>query len=266
MRDDLVDILSDHKTRRLATEQEETAHQRYSKLERVYAHFSTADLREPFPPLGDILNHQLLEYLIWETPTEDNLTEGFFSDKLSELLPDFVQQWRLAKVHELVDMMQRTGVPNATESDLHLATTIFCCTRCNQSLHFPSMFYHSCCLRPEFQPPQSRLQTYQRKSWTMNSLKGVWSSRPICFNITGSNVLKEVVEECGLDPSTAMKNDMDLVNPLVECLVCERTNTYGYGSYGRLFMGWRTSVSFWRHQSIFCRVLNHFPVAFSSPN
>ncbi|KAE9402066.1 hypothetical protein BT96DRAFT_1017879 [Gymnopus androsaceus JB14] len=154
MRDDLVDILSDHKTRRLATEQEETAHQRYSKLERVYAHFSTADLREPFPPLGDILNHQLLEYLIWETPTEDNLTEGFFSDKLSELLPDFVQQWRLAKA---------------------------------------------------------------------------------------LSVLKEVVEECGLDPSTATKNDMDVVNPLVECLVCERTNTYGYGSYGRLFMGWRTS-------------------------
>ena len=171
MRDDLVDILSDHKTRRLATEQEETAHQRYSKLERIYAHLSTADLREPFPPLGDILNHQLLEYLIWETPTEDDLTEGFFSDKLSEILPEFVQQWRLMKVQELVDIMQRTGLPNATESDLYLATTIFCCTQCNQNMHFPSMFYHGCCLRAEFQPPQSRLQTYQRKR-AVNSLKG----------------------------------------------------------------------------------------------
>ncbi|KAJ3866773.1 hypothetical protein EV359DRAFT_62066 [Lentinula novae-zelandiae] len=145
---DLVKVLSFHRQRRIVEETEVSARQRYVLLEKVYNSFTSgADLRDPFPFVGDILNHQFCEDLIWDTPRETILTKDFFSSQFAQFLPTFIQHWRPAKILELVSIMEK-NIPGFKTSDLYLATTVFDCKRCRRKLHFPEMFYHECCLEP----------------------------------------------------------------------------------------------------------------------
>ncbi|KAJ3877255.1 hypothetical protein F5051DRAFT_10401 [Lentinula edodes] len=229
---DLVKVLSDHRQRRIVEETKVSARQRYVLLEKVYNSFTSgADLRDPFPLVGDILNHQFFEDLIWDTPRETILTKEFFSSQLAQFLPTFIQHWRPAKILELVSIMEK-NIPGFKTSDLYLATTVFDCERCRRKLHFPEMFYHECCLEPRLSR-NSRIRVYIQ-FFDHDDPKGPWNSSQLLFDKPASETMKAIVEVCNLDPKTTTTQDLYAANPLAECSTCDQSNHWR--NSGRLFM------------------------------
>ncbi|KAJ3886700.1 hypothetical protein GG344DRAFT_81454 [Lentinula edodes] len=229
---DLVKVLSDHRQRRIVEETKVSARQRYVLLEKVYNSFTSgADLREPFPLVGDILNHQFFEDLIWDTPHETILTKEFFSSQLAQFLPTFIQHWRPAKILELISIMEK-NIPGFKTSDLYLATTVFDCERCRRKLHFPEMFYHECCLEPHLSR-NSRIRVYIQ-FFDHDDPKGPWNSSQLLFDKPASETMKAIVEVCNLDPKTTTTQDLYAANPLAECSTCDQSNHWR--NSGRLFM------------------------------
>ncbi|KAJ3900768.1 hypothetical protein F5879DRAFT_992579 [Lentinula edodes] len=229
---DLVKVLSDHRQRRIVEETKVSARQRYVLLEKVYNSFTSgADLRDPFPLVGDILNHQFFEDLIWDTPRETILTKEFFSSQLAQFLPTFIQHWRPAKILELVSIMEK-NIPGFKTSDLYLATAVFDCKRCRRKLHFPEMFYHECCLEPRLSR-NSRIRVYIQ-FFDHDDPKGPWNSSQLLFDKPASETMKAIVEVCNLDPKTTTTQDLYAANPLAECSTCDQSNHWR--NSGRLFM------------------------------
>ncbi|KAF9060711.1 hypothetical protein BDP27DRAFT_1429767 [Rhodocollybia butyracea] len=147
IKDELVQLLSVHKTQCLADKHRVMHQECYSCLKQEYARIlAMSDLRvEPFPLLGDILTNKVFEDYIWNTPDDEDLSKEFCASQLSEHLPSILDEWRSAKTKELIEIMQKV-CPEATAADLNLLTTLFGCKGCGSTIHFPQMFYHRCCV------------------------------------------------------------------------------------------------------------------------
>ncbi|KAJ3805165.1 hypothetical protein F5876DRAFT_82097 [Lentinula aff. lateritia] len=229
IKDELVQFLSDRQADRVAAERNRILSARLASIQKAFNIIrSESDLREPFPSLGDIFVNKIFDALIRETPENEDLNEEFFHLKLLEHLPGMIDEWKPAKVQELVEVMQKSR-PTATANDLYLATTIFECTGCYQRslLHYPQMFYHGCCM-------ENRNPGFARGLYFWH--EGPWSSTRIVFSDARSEIAKTVIEACSLDPATATFEDMCDANPLAECQTCKVDSQSWEG--GRLFMRW----------------------------
>ncbi|KAJ3812404.1 hypothetical protein F5876DRAFT_63995 [Lentinula aff. lateritia] len=230
IKDRLVKRLSDHKARRLVEERRQAINLRDRLLEEEYSKiYSASDHREPFPSLGDILNNESFEGLIWDSPLNENMNGQFFREKLLEYLPSIIEKWKPVKMQELVEIMQKS-IPEVTLSDLPLATSIFRCAECpsNIKMHYPQMFYHKCCFRNRLVDDRSheRMLTHH-PNYVVNS-RGPWSPHHIVFDESGSQIVRTILRGCALNPSTTTVQKLHSVDPLIE------SSHYG----GRLFMRW----------------------------
>ncbi|KAJ3852826.1 hypothetical protein EV368DRAFT_82140 [Lentinula lateritia] len=106
IKDELVELLSNHRTARLEIDTGHVIRARYVQLSQAYQRInSKSDCREPLPAIGDIFTANVFENLIWDTPVEEQVD---FSAKLSEHLPHFIDKWRLAKIQELLTLLQKS--------------------------------------------------------------------------------------------------------------------------------------------------------------
>ncbi|KAE9409268.1 hypothetical protein BT96DRAFT_970203 [Gymnopus androsaceus JB14] len=238
IKSELLEMLSAHKTKRLAQERDKTAKQRYFLLEKEYnAVWLTTDLREPFPALGDIITNRIFEDLIWDTPDTEALTDVFFREKLSQYLPRIIEEWRPAKVQELVEVMQKSR-PTASAADLHLATSVFECPDCRAKMQYPQIFYHFCCV---YNPvPNSLSEERIKKIYSYDNKARM--SHKVIFSESGSRIVKTIVESCSLDPATTTIQDLHSANPLIECPACYLAPMQSYSELGRSFMRWPYAV------------------------
>ncbi|KAE9398313.1 hypothetical protein BT96DRAFT_34629 [Gymnopus androsaceus JB14] len=229
---DLVKKLSDCKAKRLAAKgpRNPIIYQRYFDLKEEYnAILSESDLREPFPAVGDIISHKLFSDLIWDTPHDEYLGDNFFRLKLSEYLPSIIDEWRPAKIQELLEVMRKSH-PAATTSDLHLATSFFKCSNCwsHVELHYPQVFYHSCC---QSQVPDGHRDERFEPYVSVFPHGMPWTARTITFNEAKSQVSGAIIQSCSLDPTTTTRQDMYSASPLIECMSCT-------SDQGRMFTRW----------------------------
>ncbi|KAF9071209.1 hypothetical protein BDP27DRAFT_1322535 [Rhodocollybia butyracea] len=234
METELVQMLSEYQVERLIRQRGEALESRYRLFFSLLLQIeSETDLRDPFPAAGDILTDPRIEALIWDTPFDEKLGDSLCRSKLLEYLPSIINDWRPAKVQEVLDILRKSR-PGATISDLHLATSVFTCSSCiGKVLHYPKMFYHRCC-HQSFQTSSrsdERLEVYFPFWFTRRSL-GVWVSSPLVYNDSASQVIKKIVEACNLDPETTTVDDLHLANPLIECSSCVHIIR------GRQFMRW----------------------------
>ncbi|KAE9390256.1 hypothetical protein BT96DRAFT_926005 [Gymnopus androsaceus JB14] len=234
---ELVQMLSTHKTSRLVAERRRILIQRYASLKKECDNIrSASDLRDPFPAVGDILTHKVFEDLIWDTPEDEELTNAFFQSKLSEHLPGIIDEWRPAKVQELLEVMRRS-VPTATVAELQLATSVFSCTRClDIKMYYPQMFYHHCFTGMSY---TGNTSSNERSSYVYPN--GPWMSLHIRFCDRSSRIAKTIVEACSLDPATSTIQDMYSANPLIECSGCYNAPNVSY-DHGRAFMRWPYAI------------------------
>ncbi|KAJ4471887.1 hypothetical protein C8J55DRAFT_155516 [Lentinula edodes] len=227
---ELVKLLSGHKRERTAEERSclLSGSSRFDRLHKVFSELRLeSDLREPFPSLGDVLAYDGFEGVIQDMFQDENgLSEILLRSKLLILLPKMIEEWRPAKIQELVDIMQISR-PAATADDLYLATTMFECTGCYSptTLYYPQMFHHECCINKK---SLADLPLYYECPW---------SSRRIVFSDARSKMAKTIVKACSLDTTITKFPDMFSVNALFECLSCQ-WNPQGASKGSRLFMRW----------------------------
>ncbi|KIK59027.1 hypothetical protein GYMLUDRAFT_245475 [Collybiopsis luxurians FD-317 M1] len=257
IKDELVEMLSNHKERRLEKERRSILLSRHRLIQEEYAKIQAeSDLRDPFPTNGDILSHRIIRDFIWDTPIEDPFTMEIVRSKLSEHLPGIIDEWRPEKIQQLVDKM-RVKVPTATASDLLLATSVFECGGCHEPMHYPQMFYHQCLIRSRIIDDHSDERMSVFSSWyhpTYNA-HSPWSSTRVQFSETRSQAAKMIVEACSLDPTTATPKDVHMQNPLIECSSCKDVGHKW--SYGRLFTRWPQVLS---HHAISHLNLKHLSI------
>ncbi|KAJ3899020.1 hypothetical protein F5879DRAFT_994177 [Lentinula edodes] len=239
----LLDILSNHRAARLQYERPRICSERYSRLRQEYINIlSTEDLRKPYPGVGDILTNPVFEDLIWDTPLEDDLSCASFRATLSDHLPEIINVWRPAKLQEVLEILQQAR-PSAKFKDLHLATTVFGCTRCGALMIFPQMFYHGCCYmnRAENTRSDNRMRIYDEFYDTGDGGwgKGPWSSRSIIFQAQSSRLAGEIVIGAGLDPAMTTSSALTFVHPTIE-LLGHNVNAFPE----RLFLTWPAALTY----------------------
>ncbi|KAF9072318.1 hypothetical protein BDP27DRAFT_1445799 [Rhodocollybia butyracea] len=217
MEAELVQMLSEYQAQRLIRQRAEALESRYRLFFGLRLQIeSETDLRDPFPAAGDILTDPRIEALIWDTPFDETLDDSLCRSKLLGYLPMIINEWRHGKVQEVLEILRQSRA-RATGSDLHLATSA------SSHAHLGSQTSSR---------SDERFEVYFPFWFTKRPL-GVWMSSTLVCNDSASQVIKEIVEACNLDPETTTVRDLHLANPLIECVSCVH-NIHS----GRHFMSW----------------------------
>ncbi|KAJ3770337.1 hypothetical protein FB446DRAFT_790599 [Lentinula raphanica] len=229
IKDELVSLLAKCKDDRADREQEKLFDSRALRARKLYdAILSKSDLREPFPSIGDVLSHEKLQDLLWDTPDDDSLTDDILRSKLLEHLPESVEEWRDVVDHYLLERVLQASRPTATHNDLHLATSVFKCIGCYQPLYYPQLYYHRCYAL------QSFFTIFDENDDGTIDYHRPWTHRSLRFSETHAERAEMIVKACSLDPNTVTFQEMYDANPLIECTTCTQSTP----EHGRCFMRW----------------------------
>ncbi|THU86281.1 hypothetical protein K435DRAFT_970358 [Dendrothele bispora CBS 962.96] len=229
----IFELLQPVRDRRLRVERINALKARYEALKRCYDIyiFQQKNLKKSgFPPFGDVIECHIGYDIIFNTPYEQPLSEDAFHEEL-EKLPDFIDDWNKRKTQELVEIVQQ-DIPEATVDTLGLAKTVFLCQSCNDFLWYPAVFQHCC--RTHLHTHASNVDVYHGFN-PYDQLDSVpWNkhSTRIIFSKTHSISLSLIMQSCGLDPDTALHEDLDSLDDVIlECKNC-------YHNGRRTFMRW----------------------------
>ncbi|KAJ3753176.1 hypothetical protein EV360DRAFT_88029 [Lentinula raphanica] len=233
IRSNLINMLTDHRTTRLAQ-------QNYLCLrEEYYDSLSHQDLRKIYPGLGDVLTDPVIEATLWDTGREDALTPTFVQMLLVEFFSRVLDEWRATKTEELLVIL-RTARPFATAGDLYLATTIFGCAACNALMVCPQVFYHHCCYKTRAADNQSHLRMQiMNKLYDTVDQEGPWSSRSLFFHSQSSQIIQRIINDASLDPTTATISELTVAQPVIEC-----TSLQADVFSERLFVTWPAALTY----------------------
>ncbi|KAJ3722252.1 hypothetical protein C8R42DRAFT_720632 [Lentinula raphanica] len=211
---DLVKMLSIHRSKRLQEEHLEVCRKRSSQLKVVYLDIlSQEDLRNPFPGVGDILTDPILEAMIWDTAKEEELTPEFLRSRIIDELPRILCAWRTTQTEKLLEVLRVTR-HDATLLDLHLATTIFGCSRSDERMRAVNKLYDTA------------------------AQEGPWSPRSLFIHHPSSRLVERIMAGASLDPSTTTICDLTAAYPLIEC-----TGHPATFFPGRLFVSWPAALT-----------------------
>lgn len=173
-------------------------------------------------------------------------------------MPTVIAAWREAKDAELVEIL-KTYLPGATTAHLHLATTVFICTvdknpkyssyyaPCRELLTYPRVLSHSCASQYDSSVVGENSEWYRTQLpddasmvafFLLRSMLWNTGGDRVGFSVEGSRNACAAVEACGLDPNVATVQDMDELDPLVECRSCKDLDD----GKGRLVMRWMRAV------------------------
>ncbi|KAJ3911115.1 hypothetical protein F5877DRAFT_86453 [Lentinula edodes] len=235
---ELLELLSEHKARRLEQEHIQNCHDQYSLLREEYLDIlSHEDLREPFPGLHDILTDSVFQDMIFNPPKMKVVTPTYLRTMLLAELPRILNEWRPAKLQSLLEIVKQAS-PGATAFDLRLATTIFGCAKCNGLFIFPQMFYHGCCFQNRVADGGSRKKRKSHAKFWDTVKDSCWSSVTLFFHSQSSQLARRIVVSVGLNPATATACDLSFARPVIEN-TSEQANTYP----ARLFVMWPAALT-----------------------
>jgi len=96
------------------------------------------------PNVADVAVLHSTRSLILDTPYETVITLADFDEVLEQLV-EFCSSWLAVADEAVLDIVRKSSVgPYATHSTLPLATTLFNCSSCSSTLHYPRVLVHSC--------------------------------------------------------------------------------------------------------------------------
>ncbi|KAJ7577440.1 hypothetical protein C8J56DRAFT_899073 [Mycena floridula] len=207
-----VEWMQDAKVNRLRLEAENSKASRYSLLRTLCTTYqSNQPIDNIMPPVPDIALSEDFRAIIEDTPLTTILTIDDFAPAIAEL-PRIIQEWRSQKDLELLAILQQHD-SNSTLSDLNLATTIF-------------KVSHETCIRyPDILARRSTFSILYDPFRPMGFRgEGTWNERNvIAYDEDASRNVSAVLKACGLDPVVATRDDLETLNPLIECLTCENS-------------------------------------------
>ena len=128
---------------------------------------------------------------------------------------------------------------------LELATSLFRCSSCStHSLRFPNILAHDCAHRADIgkcglEGQSDWVSEAFKSEWGKTTCEGTWNWN-LCIHVpTGSELanLHAVLDLLKLDPKTTTFEELEKLNPIVECLHCHSM------AEGRCLMSWGKVVS-----------------------
>ncbi|RXW20537.1 hypothetical protein EST38_g5336 [Candolleomyces aberdarensis] len=205
------------------------------------------------PPYWEVAKIEPFRTMIYDTPSDTNLTLADFLAHVDEL-PKIFESWREKTTNFLLGLIPREGsgkakkganvkgkgkeketVPTDTAM-LDLAITLFACKRCKAILPYHQAISHSCFTLSKNIPDKNPTL---EQSADPNS----------CWNETGaakyhqvaSTSASEIITILGKDPKTATWEELDDARQRLECMRC-LTHTPA-GKPRHLIMDWRNAVA-----------------------
>ncbi|KAJ6619755.1 hypothetical protein B0H10DRAFT_2024791 [Mycena sp. CBHHK59/15] len=229
----LVEFLTELKKTRL--EQERTKIIRDRRSLAVSAYLEYQDTLTPatlFPAKMDVICTEAFRSVIEDPPThpEEKVTEESFAAAILQL-PRFSSEWKQRKDEELLHIMKQ-AIPGSVADDLHLAATFFSCSSgydLGETVGYPRILAHWAASSRRYEnDTDERMQTIRQ---CVNG--DFWNAGGrIRFHHKAYHTVRSVVEACGLDPDVTTTDEMNDIDPVLECLNCNSEN------YGPLVMRW----------------------------
>ncbi|EPQ54810.1 hypothetical protein GLOTRDRAFT_139298 [Gloeophyllum trabeum ATCC 11539] len=203
---------------------------------------------EAYPSIADVLLMKEFNDIILQ-PADIDVTAADFAPAMGAL-PRLVEEWREKTGLKLCELMSREegqdeealNVPRRLE----LATTIFRCTSCRDFINYPRALSHKCLTRPRYANPKRgycakeagekqsdlmlRWGTLEHEPWN-------YDGNGLLFADKASDLVKQLVESCGLDPDTTTREEMNERNDRFACMTCVTG-----GSRPHTVMSWNTAV------------------------
>jgi hypothetical protein len=182
------------------------------------------------PRAADVCAMPHLKAMIEDPSLDAHVTEDSFKD-IVEGFPRHFEQWREAKT---LDLMALLPTPNDREALLR-ATTYFGCSECSEPLSYPRVLAHECLtrLRHGYRNREDELALL---FMNLDSEPWNYGGNRVSYYPAAECSATSVVRSCGLDVDLTTAQDMDDVNPWLECLRCS------HKVKGRAVFRWRKAV------------------------
>lgn len=194
---------------------------RYTLFAHLYGqHLTEQPLETVYPPPGEIAALACVRRIVEEAPTDQVFSSDTFRPVFTHL-PSLVKQWHIARTQEILALLQNHR-PNASVSDLSLATIVFRCSNiwhpmrsCGEIHTSSTLLRHGCLSKP---PPRAYLDA-RDAFWFLSTAQ--WNKRDrVAFDRASSHCAKRLLECLGLDPMTTTSEQIDRLRPIFRCETC----------------------------------------------
>jgi hypothetical protein len=199
----------------------------------------------PVMSTRDLFHLPPIHNLIMGTP----LDVGITAETLGLVRENFVAYMAEGQKQQKEALLKMIETACGPEHDIDsnvifdLATTVFRCSDCPYAtIRLPRALVHSCAIRhPGLHNDKPEL-SFEEKTEAVFALSILAESRwneynRISFDGSMAAMLGDVVELCGFNPRSTTADEMNLANPILECVSCN--DIYN----GRTTMNWSTTVS-----------------------
>ncbi|KAG7098138.1 hypothetical protein E1B28_000108 [Marasmius oreades] len=176
------------------------------------------DLRQTFtfmtPSVWDIALWEPFRSVIEDLPLDGGHEPSIFDDGLTQLLPP-VEEWNRNQTKKVLAALQKYQ-PDATEADLHLATSLFRCAACSRFgppfYAYPGILSHVCVNPGRFVPPAD----FKPPDWYFEKYSQKYPSA-VTTHIevakSAVDLTKEIGELVGIDVGSTLMSAMFALNP-----------------------------------------------------
>ncbi|KAI3620964.1 membrane protein [Moniliophthora roreri] len=235
----LLDFMAEVKTARMAEERLDTSRKRFRLIDGMLRSLEMTMPRGTIMPLDlDVAFWEPFRTIIEDLPVEAGADLSVFEEAATKL-PQFIEDWNQQRREECLRAL-RAHQTNATEEDLHLATSLFRCTgpTCKNIYSYPAIISHHCRLSYDESLPQwSEYDPFDldRPFSSLFSRDKPASDGSFERVTAAAQITRTVCQLHSLDPSTTSSHTMVTLNPFVECKTC---NTASEGDRALHEMDW----------------------------
>ncbi|KAJ3557330.1 hypothetical protein NM688_g1532 [Phlebia brevispora] len=247
----MVEILEQTRANRLQRDRLMLRAMRLCLFAELYAEWrNDQDSEAVLPQAVDLSIHSELQDLVF-APGDIEVHKATF-EPLRELLPTWVEQWRIKCRSTLAKTYVTDGESGDRAADaqfLNLATAVWTCRLCSHHpdrqlvLHYPEVMEHRCLYKPL---SEGLIRQYvDEDEWkclvSLVSQHSSWSS----VQLTAEKArpwASEVIRACGMDPASVTTEEMDKLDVRLICKECWRANRSSSVETKKVF-SWRAAVS-----------------------
>lgn len=198
----------------------------------------------PVVSARELFHVPTIHSLIMDTPLEDFTTETLepVRENFTVLMTE-AQKLMKEALFKMIENAYGPGDAIDEHTIFNLATTFFKCKDCPYTtIRLPRALVHSCAIRFRGLSAKKAGLSLEENAEADVASKVLSESRwnehnYLSFDKNMAAMTGDIVGLCGLDPKVATTDDMDLANPILECMSCN--NIYN----GRTTMNWTTTVS-----------------------
>ncbi|KAJ7650259.1 hypothetical protein FB45DRAFT_887452 [Roridomyces roridus] len=232
IKDPLIEFLAEQKQIRLEDDWRRTIRERRTLAVQTYNNFvKTQPAEAILPPKYDVISLEPWRALIEDTPVEqEKLTLDSFAPLVAQI-SEFAIDWRRRADAELVEILQ-ADKPDACEGGLCVPQGA---AYTPEAIAYPRILVHFSASVPKWASfPPDELEPLEKSiggaSW--NNTKTIRPHR------RAPALMRAVVEACRLDPDVTTAQEMEEIDPVVECVNCRRDGEGTATGTGKLVMRW----------------------------